>query len=162
MQKIIIQPMTRERFAPFGDLIDFDRDMDFAINNGMCDRYHAQAEVEIKGEGGRPVISLGHARPYKLPLTLEMMERHPLGSQAFIPLQPEPFLVIVAHDIDGKPDIPNAFMTQPGQGVNYHRNTWHAVLTPLEKEARFVIVDRDGHGENLEEHRFAQSFNVDW
>ena len=142
MREILIQTMDAEAFAPFGDLIDYNRDPDYAINNGMCDRYHALAKSDVSTGGGQTVISLGRARIYKLPLKLEMMERHPLGSQAFIPLQQNPFLVVVAPDDNGQPGLPQAFMTMPGQGVNYHRNTWHAVLTPLSTPADFLIVDR--------------------
>ena len=158
METILIQPMDKPAFAPFGDIIDFSRDPDYAINNGMCDRYHALARTEAMGEGAQTVISLGRGRPYQLPITLEMVERHPLGSQAFIPLGSDPFLVVVAPDLDGVPGTPLAFMTEPGQGVNYHRNTWHAVLTPLDKVMDFLIVDRDGVGENLEEYFFEKPF----
>lgn len=155
-----VQKMTQEGFAPFGDLIDFDRKGDFFINNGMCERFHALAETEAVGDKARVIISLGRAQAYPLPLKLEMMERHPLGSQAFIPLQPAPFLVIVAPDMDGKPGTPQAFLTSPGQGVNYHRGTWHAVLTPLGESADFIIVDRAGSGENLEEFDLPQPYQV--
>ncbi len=160
METLFIQPISQRAFAPFGSLIDFNREPDFAINNGKCDRYHALAHPEITGEDGHVAISLGRGTPYELPLTLEMMERHPLGSQSFIPLEPNPFLVIVAGDKDGKPDAPLAFLTEPGQGVNYHRNIWHAVLTPLEKRTDFVIVDRCGEGNNLEEHFLAEPYLI--
>ncbi|MGI9351122.1 MAG: ureidoglycolate lyase [Rhizobiaceae bacterium] len=154
METILIQPMDESAFEPFGDIIDFNRNADYAINNGMCDRYHALARTEAMGEGAQTVISLGRGKPYQLPLTLEMVERHPLGSQAFIPLGEDPFLVVVAPDEDGLPGLPHAFLTKPGQGVNYRRNTWHSVLTPLNKTMDFLIVDREGEGDNLEEHFF--------
>lgn len=160
MKQIKIQPMNSQAFVPFGELIDFNREPDFSINNGMCDRYHAIAKAEAIGSNAQTIISLGRARPYQLPLKLEMMERHPYGSQSFIPLQPNPFLVIVAKDLNGRPNDPIAFMTTAGQGVNYHRNTWHAVLTPLYKETEFLIVDRDGKEYNLEEFFFAKPFEV--
>lgn len=152
--------MSQKAFAPFGDLIDFNRDPDFAINNGMCDRYHALAQSETLGDDAKTIISLGLGRPYHLPLTLKMMERHPLGSQAFIPLEEKPFLVVVAQDNNGKPTEPVALMAEAGQGVNYHRNIWHAVLTPLETQAKFLIVDRLGGGNNLEEHFFEEPYLV--
>lgn len=160
MEQIKIQPMTSEAFAPFGDLIDFEREPDYAINNGMCDRYHALAKSETIGEDANTVISLGRAKPYALPLSLEMMERHPLGSQAFIPLSPISILVIVAPDENGKPGTPLAFMTTSGQGIQYHRNVWHSVLTPLNDPADFLIVDREGEGVNLEEHFFEKPLLV--
>lgn len=91
-----------------------------------------------------------------------MMERHPLGSQAFIPLEQKPFLVVVAPDKDSAPGQPVALMAEAGQGVNYFRNTWHAVLTPLESKTNFVIVDRFGEGDNLEEHFFEHPYIVSY
>lgn len=160
MEKIIIQPMSEEAFAPFGNLIDFNREPDFAINNGMCDRYHALAHTESLDDKAETIISLGRGTPYELPLTLTMMERHPLGSQAFIPLEPKPFLVVVAPDNKGAPGTPIALMAEAGQGVNYGRNIWHAVLTPLKSKTNFVIVDRFGDGNNLEEYFFDKPYLI--
>ena len=160
MQTIKIQPMSEAAFTLFGDLIDFNREPDYPINNGMCDRYHALATADVTGERGCVVVSLGRAKPYQLPLTITMMERHPLGSQVFMPLQKAAFLVVVAPDDDGKPGTPIAFITEPGQGVNYHRGTWHAVLTPLDTPADFLIVDRGGDDENLEEFFFEMPYTV--
>lgn len=102
---------------------------------------------------GQPGISLFHGQPYQLPIELKMMERHPLGSQAFIPMSADPFLVIVAEDASGPCDI-RAFMTNGTQGVNYHRNVWHGVLTPLGDNRLYAVIDRIGDGENLEEYWF--------
>ena len=160
MITLAVQPMQEDLFAPFGDLVDFDRKPDFSINQGMCDRFHGLAHPVVKDDDGHVAISLGRGKPYELPLKLEMMERHPLGSQAFIPLEPNPFLVIVAKDDGGKPINPVAFKTRPGQGVNYHHNIWHAVLTPLDKQTDFIIIDRFGEGENLEEHDFKTPYII--
>ena len=89
-----------------------------------------------------------------------MVERHPLGSQAFIPLSAQPFLVVVASDLDDRPQQPLAFLTTPGQGVNYRRGIWHGVLTPLGQDADFVIVDRAGEGNNLEEYYFEEPYII--
>ena len=165
MQKISIQPLTKDAFAPFGDVIECAGDPSFAINNGMCDRYHGLAHpfsADVADDADAHVaISLGRGRPYALPLTLKMMERHPLGSQAFIPMQPHPFLVIVAPNVDNAPATPLAFMTKIGQGVNYHCNVWHSVLTPLDVQTDFIIVDRFGDAKNLEEHYFDQPYLID-
>ena len=160
MKHIPILPMTADGFEPFGDLIDFNREFDFQINNGNCDRYHALAETDVVGAGAKTIISLGRARPYSLPLELKMMERHPLGSQAFIPMSDAPFLVVVAPDDEGKPGEPVAFMTQAKQGVNYQRNTWHAVLCPLNQDGDFIIVDRGGEGDNLVEYFFETPYLI--
>ena len=158
-RELRIQPLTAEVFAPFGEVVEAFGAPTMTINRGMCGRYHDLASLDF-GPGGRAAISVFEGRPYALPLTLEMMERHPLGSQAFLPLSGDPFLVIVAPDRDGAPGRPLAFRTAPGQGVNYHRGTWHGVLTPLGRTARFAVVDRVGEGENLEEHWFDQPYRV--
>jgi len=154
------EPLTAAAFAPFGDVIEAAGAPDFQINGGMCDRFHDLARSEVLGDGARIGISLGYGRPYDLPLALDLVERHPLGSQAFVPLSQDPFLVVVAPDSDGIPGTPRAFLTAPGQGVNYLRNVWHGVLTPLARPAAFLIVDRIGPGTNLEEYRFKQTWTV--
>ena len=83
-----------------------------------------------------------------------MMERHPLGSQAFIPMEREPFLVVVAHDEGGCPAKPRAFIAAAGQGINFHRNVWHGTLAPLGGAGLFAVIDWIGTGNNLEEHWF--------
>lgn len=151
------EPLTGAAFAPFGDVIAA-AGASHPINGGMCDRYHDQARVELSG--GRVGISVGFGRPYALPLALSLVERHPLGSQAFVPMTEDPFLVIVAPDEGGRPGRPRAFLSAPGQGVNYLRNCWHGVLTPLGRAVPFLIVDRIGEGNNLEEYRYAEPWTV--
>lgn len=157
-REIPLRPLTAEAFAPFGEVIEKRDAPSFPINGGMCDRHHALARTE--GGAGEIIISIGHGRPYPLPLDLPMMERHPLGSQAWIPLHDRPFAVIVAEDEDGAPGKPVAFLTAPGQGVNYRANAWHAPLTPLDAAGDFLIVDRDGPGDNLEEHFFDAPWRI--
>jgi ureidoglycolate lyase len=117
------------------------------------------AEAVATG-GGRVFISLVEADAYTCPLRLDLVERHPLGSQAFVPLSAAPFLVVVCPDEGGRPGTPQAFLTAPGQGINYHRNTWHGVLTPLDQPADFLVVDRGGEGLNLEEWTFEEPWTV--
>ncbi|MFQ8431872.1 ureidoglycolate lyase [Amaricoccus sp. W119] len=159
-REIIAEPLTAEAFAPFGDVIEARGAPSFQINGGMCDRFHDLARMEFTGPEARVNISVGFGRPYALPLTLTLLERHPLGSQAFVPMSEEPFLVVVAEDENGAPGRPRAFLTAPGQGVNYLRGVWHGVLTPLGRASNFVIVDRTGEGNNLEEHSFAEPWTV--
>ncbi|MEM8841997.1 MAG: ureidoglycolate lyase [Pseudomonadota bacterium] len=154
-----VQPLTPARFARFGDVIACEGPADQVINRGMCERFHDLAEMDF-GPQGRPGISLFKAKPCSLPLMLEMMERHPLGSQTFIPMQRDPFLVVVAQDANGIPVRPQAFLTAPGQGVSYHRNTWHGVLTTVDKSGLFAVVDRIGPGENLQEHWFEKPVEI--
>ena len=145
------QPLTRDAFAPFGEVLECAGSPDKIINQGLCGRFHDQAEMDF-GPDGRAWISLFDAEPRSLPFTLDLMERHPEGSQAFVPMTEHPFLVIVASDKDGRPDDVQAFITAAGQGVNYHRNVWHGVLTPLHAPGLFAVIDRIGDTPNLEEH----------
>ena len=154
MSTILIEPLTPEAFAPFGQVIQKEGADHYPINGGMTERYHDLARVELGGVHPRPLISIFRGQPYELPLSLRLVERHPLGSQAFFPLGDLPFLVIVADDLSGIPDVPRAFLTAPGQGVNISMNTWHGVLTPLHGVSEFLVVDRGGDGNNLEEHHF--------
>lgn len=153
-------PLTRENFAPFGEVIDTDCDTHYPINNGKCERYHDLCRVEATGTNARVLVSLFKGTPYDFPLKLGMVERHPFGSQAFMPLSPRPFVVIVCHDTPQGPGTPHAFITRPGQGVNYPRNLWHAVLTPIGEPQDFLVVDRGGDEKNLEEFFFAQPYEV--
>jgi ureidoglycolate lyase len=153
------EPLTAAAFAPFGDVIEATGES-YPINDGMCDRFHDRARMEFTGDGGRAGISIGYGRPYPLPYRFTLVERHPLGSQAFVPMTGDPFLVIVAPDEAGRPGKPRAFMTNGSQGVNYLRGIWHGVLTPLGKPAAFLIVDRVGPGVNLEEFRYPQPWEV--
>ena len=160
MKRVPIQPLTREAFAPFGQVIERDGAPNFPINAGKCTRYHDLAKIETTGEKARPMISLLRGEPYPLPLELEMVERHPLGSQAFVPLTDFPFLVVVAEETEGGPGEPIAFRTAPGQGVNIGRNVWHGILTPLDGVSDFAVVDRGGEGVNLEEHFYEAPFLI--
>ena len=160
MKTIDIRPLTREAFAPFGEVIERDGAQNFPINAGKCVRYHDLARIETTGEKARPMISLLRGEPYSLPLELAMVERHPLGSQAFIPLGESPFLVVVATETDDGPSEPIAFRTAPGQGVNIGRNVWHGILTPLEAVSDFAVIDRGGEGVNLEEHFYETAFLI--
>ncbi len=155
---IAVEPLTRDAFAPFGDVLDAAGPPDKMINQGLCGRYNDLARLDF--EDGRAGISLFKAEPRDLPYKLDMVERHPKGSQAFLPMSHEPFLVIVAPDQDGKPGRPVAFLTKAGQGVNYHKGVWHGVLTPLRGSGLYAVVDRIGDGDNLEEHWFEAPFEI--
>ncbi|MDZ5695783.1 ureidoglycolate lyase [Chelativorans sp. M5D2P16] len=160
MTTVTATPLTREAFAPFGDVIETAGAESFLINGGKCRRFHDLARVEAAGADARVLINIFRAEPYPMPLRLEMVERHPLGSQAFIPLAPRPYLVVVCPDEAGRPGAPQAFVAHPGQGVNYARGIWHAVLTPIGEAQDFLVVDRGGEGRNLEEHFFDNPFEI--
>ena len=148
-QEIITQPLTSTAFAPFGDILEAKGTADKIINQGLCWRFHDLARLNFSD--GRAGLSLFNATPRTLPYQLTMMERHPEGSQAFIPMSMNRFLIIVASDKNNRPGRPLAFLSDPGQAINFHRNIWHGVLTPLEDPGLFAVVDRIGSGENLEE-----------
>jgi ureidoglycolate lyase len=157
-RQITIQPITNAAFAPYGDILDCTGEPDKIINQGKCGRYHDRATLDF--HDGRAGISLFKAELRTLPLTLDMMERHPEGSQCFVPMSHDAFLVIVAPDNNGSPGTPLAFRTDPGQAINFHRNTWHGVLTPLSGTGLFTVIDRIGAGDNLQEHWFDTPYEV--
>lgn len=153
------QPLSREAFAPFGDVIQTDGAKHFQINEGTTTRFHDLAQVDTAEQGGRAIISIFRGDPRPMPFDIRIMERHPLASQAFVPLFARPYLVVVARPeiLDGTTitakDL-EVFLAQPGQGVNYARNVWHHPLIALDAQSDFLIVDRDGEGDNLVEVHF--------
>ncbi len=159
MMMLHTEPLTAATFAPFGDVLDAAGDPDKLINQGVCGRYHDRARLEF-GQGGRPGISIFKAEARALPYSCDLVERHPEGSQAFVPMTPDPFLVIVAADDNGTPHGFRAFLTAPGQGVNILRNTWHGVLAPLSAPGLFAVIDRIGATANLEEYRLEPNLTV--
>jgi ureidoglycolate lyase len=152
------RPLTREGFSAFGEVIEVSGAPDRIINQGMCGRHHDLAKLDFTD--GRAGISLFDAKARAFPYTVDMVERHPDGSQAFIPLDGARMLVIVASDRGGRPEGLAAFLSGPGQSVNLHRGTWHGVLAPIGAPGRFIVVDRIGAGANLEEHWFDQPYVV--
>ena len=160
MTAIKIQPLTAEAFAPFGDVLEAVGKPDKIINNGFCGRYHDRAQLDF-GDDGRAGISVFKAEPRALPYKLELLERHPDSCQAFIPMSLDSYLITVAEDDNGTPVNIRAFLAGAGQGINYHRNTWHGVLTPLAAPGLFTVVDRIGNTPNLEEYLLKAPHMVD-
>jgi ureidoglycolate lyase len=157
--RIKVQPLTAEAFAPFGDVMDASGAPDKMINQGKCGRFHNKARLDFSD--GAAGISIFQGEVETLPLKLEMVERHPDGSQAFVPMSLDPFLVVVATDEAGVPTNPQAFITETGQAINFHRGTWHGVLAPLSKPGLFAVVDRIGEGANLQEHWFDPGYIIE-
>jgi len=156
--RIRTEPLTAAAFAPFGDVLAASGPPDRIINEGLCRRFHDRARLDFAA--GRAGLSVFDATPRTLPYDFTLVERHPDGSQAFLPMTQHPFLVIVAPDTGGRPGRPRAFLTAPGQGVNLHRGTWHGVLTPLHAPGLFAVIDRIGTGANLEEFRYDTPWRV--
>ena len=144
-------PLTQKYFCEYGDVLEIENREHFLINDGMCKRFDHLSKVTADHGVGQSSISIFRGQPYSLPLEVKLLERHPLGSQAFMPLHSDPFLVIVADDFNGRPTTPKVFFTNGAQGVNIHENTWHGVLTPLFTECDFLVIDRVGPTPNLEE-----------
>lgn len=156
MNSVILKPevLTTTAFSPFGDVIEVrDSAQRLQINQGHAERYHDLASVDLAGHGARALISIFRSQPRQFPLFLNVLERHPLGSQAFMPLAALPYLVVVAPGVDA-PDLQGlrCFIAAPGQGVNYARGTWHHPLLSLDATTDFLVVDRGGPGINLEEY----------
>lgn len=152
---IKIEPLTRAAFKPFGEVIETLGSEMRLINGGSTERFHDLMTVDAAHEGGKPIVSIFRGQPFALPISIKMVERHPLGSQAFIPMGKFPFLVVVAEDADGTPKAPRAFFATGGQGVNYGRNVWHHPLLSLSLVCDFVVIDRAGPGNNLQEYFYA-------
>ncbi|MBX9455495.1 MAG: ureidoglycolate lyase [Rhizobium sp.] len=159
-EALVIRPLTRAAFAPYGDVVEADPATMRLINAGTTERYHALGHPEARGEGSALIISLFRGQPRSLPYLVDMMERHPLGSQSFHPLQDRPWLVVVAADVDGAPGIPQVFLATGRQGINYRANTWHHPLMALGEVSDFLVVDRSGPGNNLEEYVYDQPFAI--
>ena len=148
-REIVAEPLTAEAFAPFGEVLEATGEFRL-INAGLCRRHHDRARLDF-GPEGRAGISVFQAEPRALPYSFDLIERHPEGSQAFLPMTADPFLVIVSTGPEARP---RAFLTNGSQGINLARGTWHGVLTPLAAPGLFAVVDRIGATLNLEEHRF--------
>ena len=149
-------PLTQREFAPFGEVIETEGAERRLINDGTTVRFHDLARVDVAAGGGFPLINLFRARPLALPLTIRLLEQHPLGSQAFIPLDTAPFLIVVAPaGTTPRPEALRAFVSDGRQGVNYARGVWHHPVIAMTRETDFVVVDRGGPGDNLVEARFA-------
>ncbi|UOO81283.1 ureidoglycolate lyase [Uruburuella testudinis] len=163
MNVLHIEPLTKAAFAPFGDVLEIEGSHWFHINNGTTERYHRLADVQIDGADGRPVISLARGDAFHAPLKIAMLERHPLGSQAWIPFNRTPFIVVVAPDgANGRPDTTKmrAFYAAGHQGVNYHLGTWHHPLMSFGTRGEFIVVDRAGTAANCDEVFFEQSWQI--
>lgn len=147
------EPLTKERFAPYGDVIESGADRPAAMNAARFQRFDDLCDIDI-AEDGRVAMSIARCRTAtSLPLQIDRLERHPLGSQAFIPLQHRKVVIVVAprgESIDAA-DL-RAFVSNGRQGFNYHRGVWHMPLIALETGQEFLIVDRAGPGPNCEEH----------
>ena len=154
MRVIRPQPLTAAAFAGFGDVIEAGGASEL-INRGTSRQFTDLARIDVAAEGGSPRISIYRASPFELPLTIAMLERHPLSSQLFMPLHGERFLIVVAQAGPAvEVSAVRAFVTDGRQGVNYHRGTWHHPFIALGTSSEFLVVDRVGEGRNYDEFFF--------
>ena len=154
---ILIEPLTTRAFKDFGDVIEANEGDGFGINQGYTWRHHKLATVGMDYPEDDAIISIFSSKRRPLPMAINMMERHPLGSQAFMPLTDTPFLVVVA-EAGPEPELAGlrAFVSNGKQGVNYTAGVWHHPLLILALEQKFLVVDRAGKGNNLNEVFFAK------
>ncbi len=146
------EPLTSERFAPYGDVIEASLDKSNAMNEARFERFDDLCDIDL--DDGDVAISVARCRtPTSLPLRVDMVERHPLGSQAFVPLTRSRMVVVVAppgESVDASQL--RAFVTNGRQGINYHRGTWHMPLIASDAGQEFLVVDRGGEESNCEQH----------
>ena len=154
--EIIIKPIkiTRANFATYGDLISSDDVKPMDINAGYAKRFDNLANINTSKDDGKTIISIFSALKRTFPMKIDMMEKHPLGSQAFIPMKETTFIAFVAPPSE-KPEINmiESFIVSPGKGINYKPEIWHFPLISTEN-MNFLVVDRKGSGNNLITYTF--------
>ena len=159
-RRLAIEPLTKDGFAPFGTVIERDGAEIRMINEGTTTRFHALSGVDVATGGGTAILSIFAGTPWPVPVEISMMERHPLGSQAFMPLSDHDWLVVVAptNGDDTAPDFAGlrCFHARGDQGVSYAPDVWHHPLL-VRQPQEFLVADRAGPaGEadsaNLQEH----------
>ncbi|MCH7307216.1 ureidoglycolate lyase [Acinetobacter sp. NIPH 1852] len=160
-KNIQIQPLTQESFSAFGDVIEKDNHDFFPINQGLTERYHALSLAQVSGENAAVGMSIFHNLcATEAPFKIDMLECHPCGSQSFIPLQQQQFIIIVALPLDQtQPDEQQifAFLSNGKQGITYRQGVWHHPLITLEANSDFLVVDRIGGGQNCDVYHLTQS-----
>lgn len=146
-------PLTPERFAPYGDVIESSRNSADPMNDARFERFDNLCHVDLEA-GGFTAVSIARCRtPTSLPLRLDIVERHPLGSQAFVPLSPCKMVVVVAppgESVDAS-EL-RAFVTNGRQGINYRRGAWHMPLIAFSAGQEYLIIDRGGDEPNCDMH----------
>jgi ureidoglycolate lyase len=161
IRQLSLEPLTQDRFAPFGDVIEVGDNPGFQINDGMATRYHDLARIDVSKEQGRPIVSIVTARPNTFPFVVKCLQRYPLSSQAFVPLTGRPFIVVVAEaGATAEPKQLSAFVTNGNQGVNYGPGVWHHTLIVPDSDTAFLAIDRGGPGKNCDQYWFEESERV--
>ena len=152
----IIKPIkiTRKNFAAYGNLISSNDIKPIDINAGYAKRFDDLANIKSSKNGGKTIVSIFSALKRNFPMKIDMMEKHPLGSQAFIPMKETTFLCFVAPPGES-PEIDKiqSFIIPPKTGINYKPDIWHFPLISTEN-TDFLVIDRKGNSENLVIHKF--------
>lgn len=155
------RPLSSSAFEPFGDVLDASGPYDDLTNNGAAQVFRDRANLDIAAEGGCVRVNIVRTSASQLPLRIEMMERHPLGSQAFAPLGGAEWLVVVAPPGPLDPSAIVAFRVQGNQGINYRRGVWHHPLIALDRTSDFLVIDRAGEGANLDIERITEALVIE-
>ena len=155
MEKII-KPIkiSRSNFAAFGDVISTNDINPMDINAGYAKRFDNLADLNTSKDDGKTIVSIFSALKRTFPMKIDMMEKHPLGSQTFVPMKETVFLSFVAPPGD-VPEINKiqSFIIPPKMGINYKPGIWHFPLISTE-DTNFLVIDRKGNGNNLIIHKF--------
>ncbi|MEM7281789.1 MAG: ureidoglycolate lyase [Pseudomonadota bacterium] len=162
MPKVLTpQALTRQAFQPYGEVVEVTPDLEpELINEGHTQKFGELAKIHTEGSGGFPQVNIFRSNPKKNPITIQVMECHPLGSQCFIPLSNKPYLVVVHEAGRFDPKAIAAFVATGKQGVNYSAGTWHHYLLALEEESDFLVIDRGGPGDIVAEIRLEQEIEI--
>ena len=155
MKQLAIEPLTKESFAPFGDVIDTSNTTAVSINKGLAQSFQSLTRIDVTD--GHVIANIYQSKAPEFPLEIRMMERHPFGSQAFIPMNCQQWLLVVATGDEQAPVELKAFLAEAHQGINYRAGTWHYPLLSLHDGDTFVVIDRNNPAENLHIHKLADN-----
>lgn len=154
--------LTKEAFTDFGDVIEASQESNsIAINHGFTQRFHDLAHLDLNQQNGKTLLSIFRSTPLPKPITIKLMERHPLSSQAFMPLGENPYLVVVAPAGEFDETKISVFLAQAHQGVNYHKGTWHHFSLALNSQSDFLVIDRGGDEHNCDEVMLERPFQIE-
>jgi ureidoglycolate lyase len=161
--KLKPEPLTAEAFAAYGDVIEVANAKEIReINYGNTRRFHDLAGLDLTGQQGKALVSIFRSIPLPRPVPIKVMEVHPLSSQAFIPLSGRPYLVVVAGQGSFESKNLRVFLAGPQQGVNYRKGCWHHYSLALESPSDFLVIDREGPGDNCREVFLDEEIVIDY
>ena len=163
MSNLNIEKLNPDSFEPFGDVIHTNQAAkEHSINYGNTIRFHDLAEIDTLNKNGKTIINIFRSNPIPQPIEIKLLERHPLSSQAFIPLGSEPYLVIVAPKGDLDEAKIKIFLADSSQGVNYSAGTWHHFSLALNQTSDFLVIDREGESKNCDEEILTRPFFIEF